>query len=280
MKKMTEWTLMWKELVKIGSQRRKLKGQSDTWYGRAEDFQTRVINRWKKGMDSSRQFILETLEKYPNATVLDIGAGTGDWALLMAEKAASVTALDSSDAMLSVLRERIKQDGINNVFPVQGVWPDADLGKFDLCFCSHAVYGSEDIESFITKLNRTAKKRVILLVRAPQLDAVMGQASQIVLGHPYDSPNYQILINILFSMGIYPNVIMEDRGLWKPWICSSFEEALTGVKQRLGVFESDQVDQELIKLLQENLTETKEGVVWPRGVRTALLYWDHESDNL
>lgn len=277
MNKQTDWLDMWANLVQISEERRKQKYTSETWYGRAEDFRARVKKRWKVGMDSSRRFVLDSLNQFPQASVLDIGAGTGDWALLMAEKAKAVTALDPSESMLSVMRERVNQSESHNITLVQGEWPDVSLGKFDLCFCSHAIYGARDIIPFIDALNKTARKRVILLVRAPQPDAVMAQAAQLVFGHPYDSPNYQILINILFSLGIFPNVLMEDRGLWKPWICDTVEDALIDIKQRLGLVNEDRFDQNLKQLLARKLKKMEYGYEWPRGVRTALIYWDPET---
>ena len=276
MKKITDWAELWADLALIQEKRRIQKYKSDTWYGRADHFRERVKKRWLAGSDSSRQFVLQTLKDFPKASVLDIGAGTGDWTLLMAEQGASVTALDPSESMLEILTERVSKAGLTTINVMKGSWPQIDVGQFDICFCSHAMYGAPDLPGFISAMQKTMIKRCIMLIRAPDPNAVMAQAARLVYGHPYDSPNFQIAYNILLSMGIFPNVIMEDRGWWKPWVCANQEEALVEVKQRLALTEETKFDSDLKALLAQNLKQTDRGVEWPKGVRTALIYWDIE----
>jgi 2-polyprenyl-3-methyl-5-hydroxy-6-metoxy-1,4-benzoquinol methylase len=274
----TDWAQLWADLVTIHEERRLQKYQSDTWYGRADHFRERVRKRWQNGSDSSREFVIQTLKDFPHAAVLDIGAGTGDWSLLMAEHGATVTALDPSESMLEILTERVAQSGLKTINAVKEIWPNPDLGSFDICFCSHAMYGADDLPGFISAMQKAAAKRIIMLIRAPHPNAVMAQAARLVLGHPYDSPNFQVAYNVLLSMGIFPNVIMEDRGWWKPWICENLPAALLEIKQRLGLLNETQYDAALTALLRDNLKHTEQGVEWPRGVRTALMYWDVENE--
>lgn len=274
MEKITNWTKLWADLVLVHEERRHQKYQSDTWYGRADHFRERVRKRWAAGNDSSRQFVLQTLKDFPEASILDIGAGTGDWALLMAEQGAHVTALDPSMSMLKILTDRVNDSGFKTINVINQSWPQDNLGQYDICFCSHAMYGAPDLPNFITAMQKTALKRCILLIRAPDPNAVMAKAARLVFGHPYDSPNFQIAYNILLSMGIFPNVIMEDRGWWKPWVCENMEAALSEIKQRLALTNETHYDYDLTNLLSSNLKKTDQGLEWPKGVRTALVYWD------
>jgi hypothetical protein len=75
-------------------------------------------------------------------------------------------------------------------------------------------------------------------------------------------------------MGIFANVLMEDRGLWDPWVNGSLEEALSDVKRRFGLGESSLHDDYLRDLLARRLTPVEGTYVWPPGVRSALVYWD------
>lgn len=95
-----------------------------------------------------------------------------------------------------------------------------------------------------------------------------------VWGHPYDSPNFQVAYNVLLQMGIYPNVLMENGGLWTPWKNASIEEALAEVKHRLGLGPSGEHDEFMIDLLRRRLILEDGQYVWPRSVRSALIYWD------
>jgi hypothetical protein len=102
----------------------------------------------------------------------------------------------------------------------------------------------------------------------------MAKAMELVWGHPYDSPNYQIAMPILWEMGVFPNVLMEEEHLWKPWSHPSLEDALVEMKTRLGLFDSSEWDAKLRTLLAENLRYENDEYIWPGGVRTALLFWD------
>ena len=272
----TNFSELWRDLVQLGEQRRQWKNtanREDKWHGRAKDFEERINQRWKQ-KDSSRAFVLQTLKEFPDSTVLDIGSGSGAWASLMAAHARSITAIDPSASMLEQLHNRVEAEKLENVEIIQGCWPEVTVQKHDICFCSHAMYGVEDFSAFVAAMQKITRKRIILLIRAPQLDGLMAQAAQLVWGHPFDSPNYQIAMNILWEMKIFPNVIMEATHLWKPWSHPTIDEALLEMKSRLGLLENNKWDQQLLQLLKENLKLENQEYYWPAAMRTALMYWD------
>jgi ubiquinone/menaquinone biosynthesis C-methylase UbiE len=279
LKGISDWAALWTWLVQIGDQRRAKRlenGQPpDRWHLQVDQFHRRVQDRWKQ-RDSSRQFVLQTLHEFPQASVLDVGAGSGAWTLMMAPLASRVTALDPSAAMLEFCREEVRRAALSNVCVVEGFWPEAaqKMEPHDISLCSHAMYGCPDPRAFIRALERVSRKRVILLLRAPKPDGVMAKAAQMVLGLPYDSPNFQLAYLVLLQMGIFPNVIMENTQLWKPWRSPSLAEALADVKERLGLFEDERYDAQLMDLLRANLVENGQEWVWPAEIRTALLWWD------
>ncbi len=272
----TDYRQLWAELVALGDRRRQYKQESmleDRWHGKAREFDQRVNERWKHE-DSSRAFLRRTLQEFPEASVLDIGAGSGAWVSLMAGLAGKVTALDPSASMLAALQERVQREGLENVEIVEGCWPDVRVGVHDIVFCSHAMYGAADLPAFISAMQEVTRRRVILLIRAAKQNGLMARAMEMVWGHPNDSPNYQVAMPILWEMGIFPNVLMEEEHLWKPWAHPSLEDALTEMKSRLGLFENSVWDEKLLSLLKDNLRLENQEYVWPDGVRTALLYWD------
>ena len=232
-----------------------------------------VDERWKKP-DSSREFLIQKLKTHPGSNLLDIGAGTGKWSVLCAPYAEKVTALEPSRAMQDILKEKIQALNIENIRIVTGTWPDHDIARHDFILASHSMYGVRDFKSFVLKMSQTAKKGCILVMRAPLADAVMAKAARRVFGHPYDSPNFQIAYNILLGMDIYPDVIMEKDGTWPGWHNTSIEDALSELKNRLDLNESDAHDRFLKQLLEAHLIQEEDRVTWPSGNRSALLYWE------
>src|ERR1700686_5490030 len=53
------------------------------------------------------------LAQIPFSRVLDVGSGTGRYALKLARRGASVTALDQSPEMLEVARQASRQEGMS-----------------------------------------------------------------------------------------------------------------------------------------------------------------------
>ncbi|HOI06334.1 MAG TPA: methyltransferase domain-containing protein [Deltaproteobacteria bacterium] len=272
---MTDWLLLWGQIIEEqGKSHTQDHAQGkDVWKDRAKGFHENVKKRWSRP-DSSRTFILERLKENPGSTVLDIGAGTGAWTCLLAQYAGRVVAVEPSGAMASFLRKNVEEMGLANVEVIEETWPEARTGTCDFSLCSHAMYGYPDLERFIFRMEEVTEKTCFLLLRAPTLDGVMAEAAMRVWGQPHDSPNFQIAYNALLQMGICPNVLMEDTGLWEPWRSGSIGEALEDVKRRLGLVGESEHDGFLRDLLERRLTFEDGAYVWPRGVRSALVYWD------
>ncbi len=273
-----DWLSLWRDLVEAQARGRaeaKLDARPYDWQDKARAFHESVQRRWAKP-DSSRAFIAADLEQHPGETLLDIGAGTGAWAVFLARYAQHVTALDPSLAMLDVLRENVAAEGLTNVSVVEGSWPDANVPPHDVVLCSHSLYGIADFETAVRKLAATARRRCYLLLRIVTPDSVMAQAARHVWGQPYDSPNFQVGYNALLQLGIFANVVLEDSGLWKPWTNASLDEALADMKRRFDLVNDPTHDAFLRDLLARHLTEMDGQWVWPRGTRSALVYWDVE----
>ena len=278
MEKLPDWNSLWRELVEIKDRSRKGKfgkgSQADIWADRAVEFKQGVQRKWVRP-DSSRDFILKQMD--PKSTVLDIGAGTGAWSVLLSHRAKHVTAVEPSPSMIKVMRESMEEQNVTNVSIVQGSWPDVSVEPHDVSLCSHAMYACPDLASFILKMVACTRRMCFLLLRAPTINGVRAEAARHIWGQPLDSPNFTIAYNILLQLGIYANVQMEDTGLWKPRTSSSLEEALQNMHRFLGLGDSGEHDAYLADLLQRRLVWKDGRYVWPPEVRSALAYWQVES---
>jgi len=276
MEQLTDWLNLWRELVELkgeaSSKSKKCRDKS-YWKRKANHFK----DKGDKGLSesgSSRLFIASTLKSNLDSTLLDIGAGIGDWSAFLAPYAREITALEPSAEMGEMLTETIKAGNVNNVELIKGNWPGIDIDRHDYSLASHSMYAETDIKSFIEKMKSISRKGCFVVSRVLFADTIMARAAQRILGQPYDSPCFQVLYNVLLQMGIYPNVLMETGKTWKSWSNDSLEEALDEAKNRLGVRDSDQYDDYLVSLLQAELSQKDGKLIWPAGNGSALMYWD------
>ncbi len=261
-----DWIQLWRELVEAQSPdpRRVVKPKG---------FHAATDRRWAKP-DSTQDFIVSQLKAAPGATLLDIGAGEGSWAIRLSPYAQRITAVDSSPAMIQAMQANLSAAGVENIDIVPGAWPAVQVAQHDFTFCSHGLYASPDLAAFIRRMEQATRRTCFLMLRAPTLDGVMAQASMRIWGHPYDSANFQVCYNALLQMGIFANALMADSGLWSPWKNASLEEALVEIKRRFGLVGASEHDEFLSDLLRRRLTLEGGQYVWPRSVRSALVYWN------
>jgi SAM-dependent methyltransferase len=270
----TDWIRLWNELVRQREEQRRepaAPDPRDRWSARAEGYDARTQSRWA-AKDTSREFLVSLLKSLPSPTLLDIGAGSGKWAIPLAPYAKLVTAVEPSPSMRARLQDHLAEKKIGNVSVAPEAWP-CDVPPHDVTLCSHSMYGFHDFEKFVRGVQAVTRHTCVWLMRAPPLDGIMADAARHVLGHPYDSVNFQIAFNALMQMGIFPNVLMEDPRTWDPWVHDSVADALTELKRKLRLYDDPRHDAFLNDLLERRLIRTDGRFVWPCGTHAALVHW-------
>ncbi len=263
----TDWAALWRDLVERedwGARR-----GDDPWADRAEGFNQRLTRRWSRPHPLRDAVAARIL---PGSTVLDIGAGTGAWAILLAGTASRVTAVDPSPAMRAVMAENLAAAGVGNVDVVPGHWPDLDLPAHDYTLCSHAMYGSPDLPRFVQRMIEATHRSCFLLIRTPVPGGIMTEAARRLWGHPMDSPNFVIAYNVLLQMGLAPNVLISHQP-WPARTSETTDHALGQIKEHFRL-EGTEHDDYLNGLLRRRLIPGEGGYSWPPDLRSALIYWD------
>ena len=275
MEHVTDWAALWRQIVerRLGGRggTDASEGGQDPWLGRAQEF-GEAARRRSRAPGSRQAFLLGSVE--PGTTVLDIGAGTGAWATLIASKAARVTAIDVSPSMIAVLRENLARDAVSNVDVVEGRWPAVAVEPHDYSLCSHAMYGDPDLPSFVRRMIEATRRSCFLVLRVPRLDGPMAEAAIHLWGQPFDSPNFTIAYNVLLQMGLTPNVRMDAAHGLEPRTSASLDEALARMRRQFGLADGGGHDAWLRELLGRHLVERDGEYVWPREPGAAVIYWD------
>nr|WP_320193958.1 class I SAM-dependent methyltransferase [uncultured Desulfobacter sp.] len=148
--------------------------------------------------------------------VLDIGCGTGMMALALAQEGALVTAMDFSSGMLDRFKADIPKALNSKITLVQQDWHQLDIRQkgwekaFDLvlAFMSPAVASPE---AFSKMIQCAAKGCAIRGWAARRQPEIFKDLWQMIMKHPLDDKPQSILykINLLFSMGLYPDIYFE-----------------------------------------------------------------------
>jgi SAM-dependent methyltransferase len=95
-------------------------------------------------------------------SVLDVGCGAGAASLPLADRAATVIGVDTSNDMLAAFGERVERTGARAV-AIRGRWPEvsAETPVVDVVVCNHVFFNAQDLPAFAHALTDHARARVV-----------------------------------------------------------------------------------------------------------------------
>ncbi len=216
-----------------------------------------------------------------DSRVLDIGAGPGTLAIPFAQKAALVTAVEPAEGMCSVMKEKMAEYGVSNIDIVQKRWEDVDVASdlsapYDVVIASFSL-GMQDIRAAIEKMVQASSRYVYLYHFAgPSSWDRQWQKlwPELHNGRPYHpAPKCDVLYNVLYQMGIYPNVrafLLEHNQSY-----ASLDEAVAALSPQAQA-ESDEQKAVLREYLQEALREENGALVLPGSSIRVKMWWEKE----
>jgi SAM-dependent methyltransferase len=174
------------------------------WDRRAQGF-----HRATKDTISSDPLYLR-LHKVVDAqiSVLDVGAGTGRFALALAPQARQVIAVEPNARMLHYLQQGASERGITNITTISSTWEAApDDLQADIVLCSHVLYPIRAIDTFLAKLHSATLREAYLYVRATHFDALTAHIWRHFHGDErHLPPGYIHVLDVMYEMGLYADV--------------------------------------------------------------------------
>lgn len=211
----------------------------------------------------------------PQTSVLDVGAGTGRFAMALVLQAKHITAVEPNAAMLGYLQRDALGEELTNISSVQATWQDApDDLQADIVMCSHVLYPIRDVVPFLAKLHATTRQACYLYLRATHIDAVTGH-----LWRHFHSeerclpPGYIHALDVLFEMGIYANVEIVNLPVSLRY--PSLDVAVEELTEQLILPNDERTRDELRGLLVGWLVE-KDGMLVPpvEKMVCAIVWWE------
>ncbi|MDP2690200.1 MAG: class I SAM-dependent methyltransferase [Deltaproteobacteria bacterium] len=237
----------------------RLKAQ---WYRRGLDYSTLP--------ETALSFILPRTED--SKTFLDIGSGCGTLAVPLAKNGKRVTALDASAAMIEILREDIRREGLKNIKAVHAAWGEAELKPHDVVLCSNvpALVGAP---GFLEDAQRLARKAVFIIENAdPDADKFYYRELYPLLFNKEfgKRTDYLDTYKRLHDMGIFANVEIIEYDFDQPF--DDINEAVEFWKEYIGIVTGEH-DGKLRDFLSKKLV-MKKGVLLARfHKKSAIMWW-------
>jgi ubiquinone/menaquinone biosynthesis C-methylase UbiE len=156
-------------------------------------FQAPEVSEWVKRFESEsrevytrREAIVEALGLKPGMAVADIGAGTGLFTRMFADRVGAggkVFAVDISPAFLAHIAAEAKKRGQSHIKSVQGTQETTNLppGSIDVAFLCDTYHHFEDPESALASIHRALRPGGRLVV--VDFDRREGVSTDFVLKH-------------------------------------------------------------------------------------------------
>jgi SAM-dependent methyltransferase len=257
-----------------GADQRDGDPQRDPWAaGRAERFAAYS----RELPDDDSPWVRLRAAVRPDDTLLDVGAGTGRYALPLAALAREVVAVEPSPAMRRHLDERIAAAGVANLRVVGAAWPEANVSPADVTICAHVVYGVRQIAPFLRALDAHTRRLCLIGIRVDQHPGI-GELSRDLFGEDrVRQPALLDLYGALLELGIAADVqIIPASGGFR---FADVAEATAHFRDRLRVPPDSPTADRLQALVAARLVQDPDGRWrWPTPPpRNAIVSWQKEA---
>jgi 2-polyprenyl-3-methyl-5-hydroxy-6-metoxy-1,4-benzoquinol methylase len=232
-----DWVHHWERMVRAREEQSRrvgvgASGSTDFWTKRAA-----IFARFSRGVRLDDPVVERVRSQLPagDGRVLDVGAGTGRYAVPLAEMGARVVAVEPNAAMAALLSAEAHERSVE-VSVEQAEWPAAEsaVGSGDVVLCAHVVYPIADIVPFVRALDRAARCAVVMVARLGQVDDALAHVFEAVHGEPrVPMPALPDLWNLLLQLGIPANLTMHP--FETRWSFADAETAVADAASRMGV---------------------------------------------
>lgn len=252
-----DWVERWKRLAGSHDGGSGVTPGPAYWDRRAKSFARTTHGRLE---------LLSVMEPYlsPHKTLIDVGAGTGRYAVPLANRLEWVTAVEPSLGMRSHIPP------LDNITVVASTWEDAEVAPADLVICSHVMYGVKEPVPFIARLDASARERVFVMMRESRAMHPAVRVRERLGPDPGPrEPRFNDLFNLLLQMGIAPDVTFVRHPLVVHY--ADMDEALEDCRAFAG---DGWTEAEARSILEELLRPEEGGLVFDGGMAiTGVAHW-------
>lgn len=219
---------------------------------------------YDKTVSDSRISIIRKLveEGYINkdSVVLDLGCGTGTYTVELSKICKEIHALDFSEGMLDVLKDKINKYKLKNINIIKSDWNELDLKKenmykkydFVLSSLNPGCYNSENL----LKINEASKDSCCYIATDGKgKNNMLKSADDFILGEkivPSDISNIIYPFNILYFSDYNPSLFY----VTCDWISeTNYEGAIKKLRGRYKEHLNEDIEEKIKEFVKDNIND-------------------------
>lgn len=204
---------------------------------------------WSYGLpqDPYIQSFISHIDLQGAQSLLDIGCGPGSICLPLAQHFKQVYALDFSQAMLDIVRQRAQASGIDHVSLLCHSWDEqgdqawADVPVCDITVVSRASMVA-DIVDALNKVNQKTRLRAYVSSTVDTCVVDDEALSEHIGRRLVGFPDYIYIVNILHQMGFLPQVSYIHSPIALDDGATPFDAFVDALRWKYGRFSPDELD--------------------------------------
>ncbi len=255
------------------------------WYGddvlrvKDDDIERRfwkgyIRSRGPEGADQYSERIWKEIEavlgeRYYNS-ITEIGPGWGNYTFDLAEHCREMTCVDISPDVLKFIATRGKESGLR-IRTVNSKWEDYHGSKTDVVFGFNCFYRMKEIEQCLQKIDDMGSElHIIGMTSGPEQQYYRDFEEELGLKIRYHRLDYIVLVNVLYQLGIDPNVRIVD--LERDYAYESVSKAAKKASRR--IISEDYDEDDLTRILRRHLKKADDGMYhYIHRFKAAIMYW-------
>lgn len=185
----------------------------------------------------------------PEDTVVDVGAGTGRFAVPLAAHVREVVAVDPSERMLEVLNDHAEDRGAANLRTVCARWEDLPQPPTgDVTLCSFVLPVIEDAAGFVRRLDAATGRRGVIFLSGASCDLIHEPFWRYFHGRRRaPEPTFLNARDLMAELGLDVEVTVVEAPVTGRF--ESLDEAVDDFRENLLLEDSGHIREELAALL-------------------------------
>ncbi|WP_324331479.1 class I SAM-dependent methyltransferase [Methanospirillum sp.] len=271
---MINWAQIWTEQYEASSRLKEVGDCASLWDSKERALE--FLNMSRENPERIEQ-VLSRLPITRESRILDIGAGPGTLAIPFAQRAGHVTAVEPSTGMVEVMKDQAADLNISNLTILPKRWEDVDIssdlaGPFDIIIASYSL-GMPDISGAIDKMQAVSDGQIWLFWFAGTTpwERHMEQLWPKIHNESYShGPKSDVLFNVLYQKGIYPNMTVHEMKYQKKY--QSIDHAVSEMRRQIGC--SDNYEPLIREYLADKITIDEHAVIENGMTTRVCIWWD------